>query len=182
MLISMVSAALATKDSLDLPVRYVTRLFWIFSRLGKLDLVVDSLVPALSATQSHWNCADFARLVQAQPDPCVLPSGLLEEVGARLLSQSLAEDLKQEHPRRQFCFLLAGLARIGMLEVSPLAKVFGKLHDHCGDFSEAEIRRVARAVWSSTQHREKLLEYLPKSWSLVASAAIGSSAQLNQVS
>ena len=160
----------ATAD--DLPVKYLCRLFWVFSKLGQLDRVAQPLASALSNCQAYLTASDFARLAQAQPSPSPLPSGLLEGIGSRLQAQIAVEGLGEDRNRKDFCFLLSGLARLDLLEKDPASTLFRLISENSESFSEQEIRQVILALWTSPMHRDTLKEYVPKSWSLIAAAAV----------
>lgn len=156
----------------DLPVKYLCRLFWVFSKLGQLDRVAQPLSAALANCQAHLTASDFARVAQAQPSPSPLPPGLLEGIASRLQAQVAADGLAEDRQRKEFCFLLSGLARLGLLDRDTNSTLFKLMNDSAETFSEPEIRQVVLALWTSPAHRAGLTGFIPKSWSLIASAAV----------
>ena len=167
----------------DSPLRQIARLYWVFSKAGKLDSVNQVLGKTLQEGRNHLSPADLARVAQALPaEGGGLPIGLLESVADRLVKELIVEeknwltnsgDSKDKFPasmKRDLLFLLTAQSRLKTLQLAPSGELFSLLLRHADSFTDSDIRRITAALLSAPDSYGRLVAALPKDWRLIVRA------------
>ena len=175
----------------DLPTKILAKAIWIFGRIGawkESELLVNSVLPAVTANRALFNAAEFGRLVmglsqvpQARDDLVAVANRLIQSLGSD-------EELEREpetstrRSRQEVMMILSGLERLGLISGandSRVKLIESFIAKEQNKFEPNEIQQLVSLFYHGRNHAV-IDSLFPGSWKEVVASSKKRLDQLGQ--